>query len=254
MNTEPPQGDDLQRMLVSMKQNVLERATPLPKRRRGRSGIVIGVVALLAVGTATGAVALTLSQQNADPVAAPTQTQQPEPAPSSTTPSSAPITGAPVPKPTPTSTPTPAAATIPATCRDMVPAEDYTRLFGETPLTEISKAKDGTAGGDGEDVTWANGESKIICTWADPRADVSGLTLTVGTAGPGAADVLATSPLECEDRDGGRVCQSSVPAEAAPVDQVSTFFLRDDTFIVIRQANFPTNGLLDAVVGEIWGD
>jgi hypothetical protein len=50
------------------------------------------------------------------------------------------------------------------------------------------------------------------------------------------------------------VCQSSVRAQTGPVDQVSTFFLRDDTFIVIRQANFPTNGLLDAVVGEIWGD
>jgi hypothetical protein len=250
MNTEPPQGDELQRMLVSMKQNVLERATPRPKRRRGRSGVVVGVVALLALGTATGAVALTLSQQDADPVAAPTQTQQPEPSPSATTPSSAPITGAPIPRPTPT----PTVATIPATCRDMVPAEDYARLFGETPLTEISKAKDGTAGGDGEDVTWADGESEIICNWADPRADVSGLTMTIGTAGPGAADVLATSPLQCEDRDGGRVCQSSVRAQTGPVDQVSTFFLRDDTFIVIRQANFPTDGLLDAVAGEIWGD
>lgn len=251
MNTEPPEGDDLQRMLVSMKQNVLERATPRAARRRGRSGIVIGVVALLAVGTATGAVALTLSQQDT-PVAAPSQTQAPEPSPTATTPSSAPITGA----PTPTSTPTApmAVATIPTTCRDMVPADDYARFFGDTPLTEISKAKDGSAGGDAGDVTWADGESQIICRWADPRADVSGLSMTIGTAGPGAAGVLANSPLPCEDRDGGRVCQSTVPAEAAPVDQVTTYFLRDDTFIVIRQANFPTNGLLDAVVGEIWGD
>ena len=33
-----------------------------------------------------------------------------------------------------------------------------------------------------------------------------------------------------------------------------TVFVRGDTFIVIRQANFPTNGLLPAIVGEIWGD
>ncbi|MCA5923257.1 hypothetical protein [Curtobacterium oceanosedimentum] len=254
MNTEPPEGDDLQRMLVSMKQNVLERATPRPKRRRVRPGIALGIVGLLAVGTATGAVALTLSQQQEQPVAAPTQTQQPEPAPTATTPSSAPITGAPTPKPTPTPTPPAAVAQIPASCRDMVPVEDYDRLFGQTPLTEISKAKDDSAGSDGEDVTWADGESEIICRWADPRADVSGLTMTIGTAGPGAADVLADSPLPCEDRNGGRACQSSVPAKTGPVDQVTTFFLRDDTFIVIRQANFPTNGLLDAVVGEIWGD
>jgi hypothetical protein len=248
MNTEPPEGDDLHRMLVSMKQNVLERATPRPKRRRVRPGIAIGVVGLLAIGTATGAVALSLSQQER-PTAAPTQTQQPEPTPSATTPTSAPITASPTPRPTRNTV-----ATIPTTCRGMVPAADYTRLFGETPLTEISKAKDGTAGSDSGDLAWTDGESEIICRWMDPRADVSGLEMVIGTAGPAAAGTLATSPLSCEDRDGGRVCQSTVPSEAAPVDQTSTFFLRDDTFIVIRQANFPTNGLLDAVVGEIWGD
>ena len=47
MNTEPPEGDELQRMLVSMKQAVLERATPRPKRYRRRSGVVVGVVVLV---------------------------------------------------------------------------------------------------------------------------------------------------------------------------------------------------------------
>lgn len=50
------------------------------------------------------------------------------------------------------------------------------------------------------------------------------------------------------------MCQLTVKAEPYPVDQTTTVFIRDDTFIMIRQANFPTNGLLDAVVGEIWGD
>ncbi|OII05905.1 hypothetical protein [Curtobacterium sp. MCBA15_005] len=102
MNSEPPIGDDLQRMLVSMKQNVLERAEPR-KRRGRRTGIVITVIALLAVGTAGGGVALGLI---------PTSPTEPEPTPSATsqpsqtvTPSSAPVVGEPTPTPTPTAPP-----------------------------------------------------------------------------------------------------------------------------------------------------
>ncbi|TDN43907.1 hypothetical protein EDF64_10680 [Curtobacterium flaccumfaciens] len=250
MNTEPPEGDDLQRMLVSMKRNVLERAAPRPKRRRGRSGLVIGVVALLAVGTATGAVALTLAQQD-EQVAAPVQTQEPEPAPSATTPTSAPITASPTPRPTPSPN---TVAAIPTTCRDTVPAEDYDRFFGETPVTETTNTEDSSTGSDSADNTWTGGAATILCSWMDPQADVTGLGIAIGTAGPGAADVLATSSLRCEDRNGGRMCQGSVRADPYPVDRVATYFLRGDTFIVITQTNFPTNGLLDAVVGEIWGD
>jgi len=236
-------------MLVSMKQNVLERATPRPKRRRVRPGIAIGVVGLLAIGTATGAVALSLSQQP-EPTAAPTQTQQPEPAPSATTPTSAPITATPVPRPTPTPDPV---ATIPTSCRATVPAADYDRFFGTTPLTEIDQTEEST-GTDSPDILWTGGAATITCQWADPRADVSGLTMDIGTTGPGADERLAESHWDCRDRDGGRMCQVTVTAEPYPVDQTTTVFIRDDTFIVIRQANFPTSGLLDAVVGEIWGD
>lgn len=247
MNTEPPEGDDLHRMLVSMKQDVLERATAHPKRRRVRPGIVVGIVGLLAIGTATGAVALSLSQSD-EPVAAPVQTQQPEPAPTATTPTSAPITASPTPRPTQN-----AVATLPTSCRGTVPAEDYDRFFGTTPLTEIDQTADST-GTDSPDILWTGGSATITCRWADPRADVSGLTMDIGTAGPGAAERLADSSWTCEERDGGRMCQLTVKAEPYPVDQTTTVFIRGDTFIVIRQANFPTSGLLDAVVGKIWGD
>ena len=42
MNTEPPTGDDLQRLLVTMKQGVLDRAEeqrPASRRRGRRAGI-----------------------------------------------------------------------------------------------------------------------------------------------------------------------------------------------------------------------
>ena len=255
MDTEPPVGDELQRMLVTMKQSVLERATPRQKRRRGHTGVVVGVVALLALGTASGAVALTLSQQDR-PVAAPVQTQEPAPAPTATTPTSAPITGRPTPRPEPSATPaTPAVATIPTSCRATVPAEDYDRFFGKTPVEEIVGTEATPTGTDSADVLGiAQAGRDLSCLWRDPRADVSGLSMRIGPALPGAADLLRGGPHACTEQDGGVLCRASVPAEAYPVDHVTTWFVRDGTYVVIGQTNFPTDGLLDAVVGEIWGD
>ena len=105
MNTEPPQGDDLQRMLVSMKQNVLERATPRPKRRGRRAGIAIGVVGVLLLGAAGGGVALGLIPTSITAEPAPTATPTPEPTPTETS-SGAPVVGGPTPTSNPTPTPT----------------------------------------------------------------------------------------------------------------------------------------------------
>jgi hypothetical protein len=98
MNTEPPTGDDLQRMLVSMKQNVLERAIDQPRRRAHRTlGIVIGLVALITVGSASGALALGVlpapfaakapSAPTSTPAPVVTPTTAPTPTPTPTTPS-----------------------------------------------------------------------------------------------------------------------------------------------------------------------
>lgn len=250
MNTEPPEGDELQRMLVSMKQTVLERAAPRPRRYRRRSGVVVGVVALLALGTATGAVALTLTQQDR-PVAAPVQTQGPVPAPSATIPSSAPITATPAPRPTPT----PTVATIPTSCRATVPAEDYDRLFGATPVDEGIGTEEVSVGTDSADALGIAGSGRdISCIWMDSNADVSGLDMRIGPALPGAADLLRNGPHQCAEQYDGLLCQATTPADLYPVERVTTWFVRDGTYVVIGQTNFPTNGLLPAVVGEIWGD
>ncbi len=254
MDSEPPVGDELQRMLVTMKQDVLERATPRPKRRRGHTGIVVGVVALLALGTASGAVALSLSHQDR-PVAAPVQTQEPAPAPSATTRTSAPITGRPTPRPVPTATPTTAAvATIPTSCRATVPEEDYDRFFGDTPVQGSSSMGEGIAGSDSVAAGIAEPGADIYCVWRDPRADVSGLEMLIGAARPNTGDRLRSGPMSCVDQDGGVLCRTSRQADPYPVDTVTTLFVRDGTYVAITQTNFPTNGLLDAVVGVIWGD
>lgn len=108
MNTEPPTGDDLQQMLVSMKREVLTRADqqrPAPRRRGRRAGIVIGVIAVLGIGAASGGVALGMIPQPfaAAPAPAPNK-QSPTVTP---TPSSAPVVEEPSSTPTSTSTPTP---------------------------------------------------------------------------------------------------------------------------------------------------
>lgn len=58
MRTEPPTGDDLTRMLVSMKRNVLDEASrdPAPARRRARNrAIVTSTAILLTLGLGAGA-------------------------------------------------------------------------------------------------------------------------------------------------------------------------------------------------------
>lgn len=261
MNTEPPEGDDLQRMLVSMKQHVLERATPRPARRRGRSGIVVGVVALLALGTATGAVALTLSQQDR-PAAAPAQTQQPEPAPSATTPSSAPITGRPTPRPT--STPD-TVASVPTDCRAIVPASEYDRLFGDAPLMQVFPDPGSPAANQiqaEKDSTRRDplaGPTTLYCLWRDSQADITGLAVTLGTGTPEQMAELERTTFQgwsptCDERDGIRTCRAVRSDPQYGTDWARTTYVRGDTWLVIDQSNFPTNGLLPAIVGEVWGD
>jgi hypothetical protein len=106
MDVEPPTGDDLNRMLVSMKQDVLRRAAAEPPARRRpwarrHLGLTLGLVALLGIGGAGGALALVLpSAFQASPAA----TSSPSPAP----------TREPVPGATATVSPSPSAPTQPA--------------------------------------------------------------------------------------------------------------------------------------------
>ncbi|OII18591.1 hypothetical protein BIV01_03405 [Curtobacterium sp. MCBA15_013] len=240
-------------MLVSMKQNVLERATPRPKRRRFRPGIALGVIGLLAIGTATGAVALSLSQQES-PVAAPTRTQQPEPSPSATTPTSAPITQRPTPRPTPVNT----AATIPTDCRALVPASDYDRFFGGTPLVQIKPSLPDTPE-EYRDLERETGDDiSLRCTWRDPQADVTGLGIMAGESTPEAISenlaVIRGEGGTCSERDHGTFCQTVSNVEPYDVDRAYTYYTRGTAWVVIDQTNFPTDNLLSAIVGEIWGD
>jgi hypothetical protein len=87
MRTEPPTGDELTRLLVSMKQNVLERAArdrpaaaQRPQRNDRAIGIMLGVAILLGLG-AGGALALGLVTPPFGVVSEATPTPTPTPTP-----------------------------------------------------------------------------------------------------------------------------------------------------------------------------
>ena len=123
MNTEPPTGDDLTRMLVSMKKNVLERATDTTRRRPGRRfGIAFGLVALIGLGSAGGAVAMGFVPSPFEGLA------QPEPTAVVSTP----------PAPTPTATPTPEPSAAPSTQPVGGTPEPYLPIDCATLATESS--------------------------------------------------------------------------------------------------------------------
>ena len=103
MDAEPPVGDDLNRMLVSMKQEVLQRAAQEPPAKprpwaRRHLGLTLGLVALLGLGGATGALALVLPSPFEASAPATTAPPEPSAAPEATpSPTSRPVTPAPRP-------------------------------------------------------------------------------------------------------------------------------------------------------------
>ncbi|WP_144765798.1 hypothetical protein [Curtobacterium sp. 9128] len=243
MNTEPPTGDDLQQMLVTMKQHVLTRAEldhPTPRRRGRRAGIVIGIIAVLGIGATSGGVALGMIPQpfTAAPAPSPTMTEPPE----TPTRSSAPVVN----EPTTTPTPESSAGVIPSDCHSLVPASEYGRLFGGTPLQDPA----GTDFGNGS----LPGQA-LWCIWHDPGADVSGIDISLGTPTdqPAMEQRLVDSGYACSDRDGGRFCQLTTMADPYPVETTVTYFVRGSTWVRIGQTNAPTNGLLAAIEQQVWG-
>jgi hypothetical protein len=254
MNTEPPMGDDLNRMLVSMKQNVLERTAGQPPRRAPRHvGVIIGLVALIGLGSASGAVALGLVPKpfaERAPVV-PTVTEDPAPPVTETEapPSTAPV----VP-------PVVKQASIPDGCTGLIPPADYDRIFEYSPVQQLRPALPGKTDPHirqpRDSYPAFFDASKLYCIWQDQRADISGLTVEVGTAtvaelAEQQAD-FEKDDFTCTDVHDGRSCQKVTQDDGFPVEETTTFYTRDTTWIQIRQVAFPTDNLLGGIVSQIW--
>lgn len=243
-------------MTVSMKANVLQRTTEHETDRpRFKWGIIVGIVAVLGIGTASSAVALGLVPH---PFSAPAPVVSESPTPrAAITPSPA-ITTEP-PSPSPTQQPAVADLTIPTTCKGVVAGADYTRFFGTNPIQQYRPVPDGAA----KDPIPAPrvsapafySDATLFCRWADLRADVSYLSVAMGTAPETeTADnvaALVTLGFTCSEVDGGQKCQQITRNAQFPVDDASTFFVRGDTWIQIKQTNVPTDNLLGAIVENL---
>jgi hypothetical protein len=218
MDVEPPTGDDLNRMLVSMKQDVLRRAAAEPPARRRpwarrHLGLTLGLVALLGIGGAGGALALVLpSPFRAAPAATPSSVPEPtrEPVPGAT----ATVSPAPV-EPTQPAVPTAALAIDCVTLgqeigvASLVPTAAVTeRIAPGFSAVDASLLQEGVL-----ECRWTAGGDEYTSDWATVRVSpdaargtewLSGLTQS-GLPSLGVGDVSAVA---C--RDGSYTCNSSI--------------------------------------------
>jgi hypothetical protein len=181
------------------------------------------------------------------------------PAPSALTQSPSPSSS---PSATPTSAPEPVA--MPTDCLTIVDPDVYAASFADMPLNDPTIAayyplgaltpSEPAAGATVEEAIDSGVE--LRCLWRDRNADVTFLEVEIGTVDPvlaaGYLDGLPAVGYDCGDTFDGRQCQIVGQSEMYPVEEATTVFLRDDVFISVEQANFPTNDLLAAIVERIW--
>lgn len=135
MRNEPPTGDDLERRVASIQDDVERRIAASPRRasRSARTGLVVGLATVLGLGAIGGAVAfgVTLSQPPA-PIVTETPTPTATPTPSAT----------PTPTPTPTTPPPAAAPTVrvPTTCEELTQGIDISDQYGPLKLVAAEAA------------------------------------------------------------------------------------------------------------------
>lgn len=171
------------------------------------------------------------------------------------TPARTPGTGATHTSSPPSST-APAAATgaVPETCDDLVTpgAFEYTdeaalndpAVVGdlEVPRTALTPARQSSG-------------QRLYCVWRDPEADLTNLTIQVENVVPSRATeaLRGLSGFDCASVDDGLRCQKVTQNPQYPVTDGDTYFTRGDIGIRIAQSNVPTDGLLEDVVGHVFG-
>jgi hypothetical protein len=152
---------------------------------------------------------------------------------------------------------------LPTDCVDTMSEEMYASTFVDVPLNDPAFGPSGVvepeppAPGSEIDAVVA-GQYTLLCIWQDPAADVTGLRLALGHVaiedGETYLEELDDQGYDCEDRYDGQWCQHISNDTDFGVEEGHTAFLRDDVFIEVRQANFPTNGFLADVVETIWDE
>ncbi len=152
---------------------------------------------------------------------------------------------------------------LPSDCEDTMSEEMYASTFADVPLNDPAFGPSGVVepepAAPGSDIQLViAGQMTLICIWQDPAADVTGLRLALGHVaiedGEAYLEELDDQGYDCEERYDGDWCQRISNDTDFGVEEGHTAFLRDDVFIEVRQANFPTNGFLADVVETIWDE
>ncbi|WP_423919335.1 hypothetical protein ACPEEZ_12110 [Frigoribacterium sp. 2-23] len=181
------------------------------------------------------------------------------------------------PSTTPAPSPSAAPASIPTACTDVVDSATYAATMGSTPLNDpdffagrpmgqLTPSAPPAGASAGDVVTAA---TQLDCGWRDPRADITGLFVSIGGLGTATeADYQAwlldrgnLAPVaqeagasySCAPGRGGTVCQLAYTESFYGVDIADTVLMRDGVVVSVSQANHPTNNLMGALVTRIWG-
>ncbi|MFK4730600.1 hypothetical protein ROT00_12995 [Agromyces mediolanus] len=189
MRSDPPTGDELARLLESMKAQVLERTAdePAPASRgpiaKRVTGIVLGIAALLGIGAGAAFAFGVLPGGEPAPSAPPRATAVAAPSPTTSVP---PVEYEVTPGPPPG--PVQPASAYPIGCADLAPRELVAGLFAE-PVEAVDPLVE--ASGVGISIprtTWVLDLGGLDCTWSNGVAyndqygdvpDYRGVSVTV---------------------------------------------------------------------------
>lgn len=146
----------------------------------------------------------------------------------------------------PSASPTAEAIVLPTDCRAMLTADVLAQLDG-IPLNDPAFGDSGL-----------QDDGTLICIWADPAADTTGLTTTISRINRGPALDLMNELADDEDYtcytpDGGTRCEKTWENETYPVTDGRTLFWRDDVMIDTRYSNLAPTGYTAAIVASVFG-
>jgi len=152
--------------------------------------------------------------------------------------------------PSPSTTPSPSATPealveIPTDCTAML-SEDVLAQLAGIPLNDPAFGPSGV-----------QADGSLICIWADPGADTTGLTTEITRMNRGPAlDMLnalaADEGFTCYTPDEGTRCEKEWPNAQYPVTDGRTLYYRDDILIDTRYSNLAPTGYTTSIVDHIW--
>lgn len=105
----------------------------------------------------------------------------------------------------------------------------------------------------------ALGDGSLLCVWADPRADTTGLTTEISFINRGPAldmlnELVAEDDFTCYESESGTRCEKTWENETYPVTDGRTLFWRQDVLIDTRYSNLSPDGYTSSIVAHLFDD